>query len=96
MSSDNPPPEVLVEIYRKMTLLKQNDERFRTVLKSGEIIGNYYSPRGQEAIPSAVSVNLRPDDYICTIYRGIHDFACQRRSDETSMGGTRWPRYGKL
>jgi pyruvate dehydrogenase E1 component alpha subunit len=33
----------------------------------------YYSPKGQEAIPSAVSVNLNDDDTICTIYRGTHD-----------------------
>jgi pyruvate dehydrogenase E1 component alpha subunit len=33
----------------------------------------YYPYRGQEVIPSAVSVNLTDDDYICTIYRGIHD-----------------------
>ncbi|MBW8911834.1 MAG: thiamine pyrophosphate-dependent dehydrogenase E1 component subunit alpha, partial [Sphingomonas sp.] len=33
----------------------------------------YYSPRGQEIIPSAISVSLDDDDYICTIYRGIHD-----------------------
>ncbi len=33
----------------------------------------YYSPKGQEVIPSAVSVNLTDDDRICTIYRGTHD-----------------------
>jgi TPP-dependent pyruvate/acetoin dehydrogenase alpha subunit len=64
---------VWVEIYRRMTLIKQNDERFRSVIKAGQIIGPYYSPRGQECIPSAVSVNLTDEDYICTIYRGIHD-----------------------
>lgn len=64
---------VHVEIYRRMTLIKQNDERFRSVIKSGRIVSPYYSPRGQEAIPAAVSVNLTDDDYICTIYRGIHD-----------------------
>src|SRR5215210_5327249 len=68
-----PSREILLEMYRKMTLLKQNDERFRSVIQSGRIIGNYYSARGQEVVPSAVSVNLRPDDYVCTIYRGIHD-----------------------
>jgi acetoin:2,6-dichlorophenolindophenol oxidoreductase subunit alpha len=68
-----PPREVLVELYRKMTLLKQNDERFRAVIKSGRIIGNYYSPRGQEVIPSAISCLLKREDYVCTIYRGIHD-----------------------
>jgi TPP-dependent pyruvate/acetoin dehydrogenase alpha subunit len=64
---------VWVDIYRRMTLIKQNDERFRSVIKAGQIIGPYYSPRGQEAISAAVSVNLNDEDYICTIYRGIHD-----------------------
>lgn len=62
-----------VEIFRKMSLLKQNDERFRSVIKSGRLMMPYYSPRGQEIIPSAISVCLKPDDYICTIYRGTHD-----------------------
>ncbi|RJG04498.1 thiamine pyrophosphate-dependent dehydrogenase E1 component subunit alpha [Noviherbaspirillum sedimenti] len=56
-----------------MSLIKQNDERFRSVVKSGRLVMPYYSPRGQEVIPSAVSVQLTNDDYICTIYRGIHD-----------------------
>lgn len=62
-----------VEIYRRMTLIKQNDERFRAVIKSGKLVMPYYSPRGQECIPAALSVSLTDDDYICTIYRGIHD-----------------------
>ena len=33
----------------------------------------YYSYRGQEIIPSAMSAALRDDDYVCTIYRGVHD-----------------------
>jgi len=68
-----PSRAVLVEMYRKMALIEQNDERFRAVIKAGRIIAPYYSPRGQEVIPSAVSVNLTHEDYICTIYRGIHD-----------------------
>lgn len=72
-ATNRPPKEVLVEIYRKMALLKQNDERFRSIIQSGRIIGNYYSARGQEAIPSAISCLLSRDDYVCTIYRGIHD-----------------------
>ena len=62
-----------VAIFRKMSLLKQNDERFRSVIKSGRLTMPYYSPRGQEVIPSAISVCLNDDDYICTIYRGTHD-----------------------
>ena len=68
-----PPNPVLIDIYRRMTLIKQNDERFLSTIKAGRIVAPYYSPRGQEAIPAAVSVNLQDSDYICTIYRGFHD-----------------------
>jgi len=61
------------EIYRRMALIKANDERSRKVIRSGKLVMPYYSPRGQEVIPSAMSVNLTDDDYICTIYRGTHD-----------------------
>lgn len=62
-----------LEMYRRMALIKANDERSRKVILSGRLVMPYYSPRGQEAIPSAVSVNLTDEDYICTIYRGSHD-----------------------
>src|SRR6202022_3828653 len=71
-NSTLPPREVLVDMYRKATLIKQNDERFRSVIKSGRVAMVYYSPRGQEIIPSAMSVNLDNDYYIATIYRGHH------------------------
>jgi len=64
---------VLVDIYRRMALIQRSDERFRAVIKAGKIVAPYYSPRGQECIPAAVSVNLSDEDYVCTIYRGIHD-----------------------
>jgi pyruvate dehydrogenase E1 component alpha subunit len=72
-NADSPSREILVDIYRRATLIKQNDERFRSTIKSGKLAMVYYSPRGQEIIPSAVSVNLTNRDYIVTIYRGIHD-----------------------
>jgi len=62
-----------LEIYRRMALIKANDERSRKVIRSGRLVMPYYSPRGQEVIPSALSVNLKDEDYICTIYRGTHD-----------------------
>ena len=68
-----PDRRTLLDMFRRMTSIKQNDERFRAVIKAGKIVAPYYSPRGQEVIPAAVSVNLTNDDYICTIYRGIHD-----------------------
>ena len=68
-----PEPAELLEIYRRMTLIKQNDERSLKVVKTGRLMMIYYSPRGQEVIPSALSVSLTDEDYVCTIYRGIHD-----------------------
>jgi acetoin:2,6-dichlorophenolindophenol oxidoreductase subunit alpha len=73
MRAEHVDPKIMVEIYRKISLLKQNDERFRTVIRTGRLVMPYYSTRGQEVIPSAVSVCLNADDYVCTIYRGIHD-----------------------
>jgi pyruvate dehydrogenase E1 component alpha subunit len=63
----------LIEIYRKCSLIRQNDKRFMDVIASGRIATPYYSPAGQEVIPSAISVLLSNDDYIVTIYRGLHD-----------------------
>ena len=74
MSTNSPPDAAQqIEIYRRMALIKANDERSRKVIKTGKLVMPYYSPRGQEVIPSAVSVNLTDEDYICTIYRGSHD-----------------------
>jgi acetoin:2,6-dichlorophenolindophenol oxidoreductase subunit alpha len=68
-----PDAQTQLEIYRRMALIKANDERSRKVIMTGRLVMPYYSPRGQEVIPSALSVNLTDDDYICTIYRGSHD-----------------------
>ena len=72
-NSFEPDDDTLVEIYRRVALLHANDERARKVLKSGQIAMAYYSYRGQEIIPAAAFAALDDDDYVCTIYRGIHD-----------------------
>jgi TPP-dependent pyruvate/acetoin dehydrogenase alpha subunit len=72
-AAPGPDRQTLIDIYRRATLIKQNDERFRAAIKAGKLVMPYYSPRGQEIIPAAVSVNLNDRDYIVTIYRGIHD-----------------------
>jgi pyruvate dehydrogenase E1 component alpha subunit len=69
----NPGKDVLLAIFDKMSLLKQNDERMRTTISSGRLVMPYYSYRGQEVIPATISALLRDDDTICTIYRGTHD-----------------------
>jgi TPP-dependent pyruvate/acetoin dehydrogenase alpha subunit len=64
---------IQLEIYRRMALISQNDAATRRALSTGRLRTPYYSPKGQEAIPAAVSTCLRPDDQIATIYRGVHD-----------------------
>jgi pyruvate dehydrogenase E1 component alpha subunit len=56
-----------------MAAIRFNDERFISSMKSGKLTMVYYSARGQECIPSAISVSLTDEDYLVTIYRGIHD-----------------------
>ena len=69
----SPTPDEFVEIYRRMARIKLHDERVIQVMKSGELQMPYYSVRGQEIIPAAISMHLRSDDYLTTIYRGTHD-----------------------
>ncbi len=72
-AADGPDAKTMVAIYRKMVQIRLNDERFISLMKAGKMVMPYYSARGQEAIPSAISVQLGNDDYLVTIYRGIHD-----------------------
>jgi acetoin:2,6-dichlorophenolindophenol oxidoreductase subunit alpha len=73
MKNSVPDSRTLVDIYRKMALIKLNDDRFISMMKAGKMVMPYYSARGQECIPAAISVQLTDDDYLVTIYRGIHD-----------------------
>ena len=73
--TNEPKPDAatLLDIYRKAALIRWNDERVIKEMKAGRLVTPYYSPRGQEIIPAALSVSLTSDDKIVTIYRGTHD-----------------------
>jgi len=68
-----PDGKTLVAIYRKMTLIKTSDDRVIAAMKAGRMQMPYYSARGQECIPATVSALLTDEDYLVTIYRGVHD-----------------------
>ncbi|HEV2530442.1 thiamine pyrophosphate-dependent dehydrogenase E1 component subunit alpha [Phenylobacterium sp.] len=68
-----PDRDTLLEIYRRTVLINRTDERFRALIKSGQLAIAYYSPRGQEVLSAALMTALRPDDYLVTTYRGVHD-----------------------
>ena len=73
----SPDAATQLDIYRRMVRIERNDESTRAQIRRGQITAPYYSARGQEAIPSAISVLLNDDDKICTIYRGIHDMVAK-------------------
>jgi acetoin:2,6-dichlorophenolindophenol oxidoreductase subunit alpha len=70
---EKPTPAVYLDIFRVASRIKLCDERLRSVIRSGRIASPHYSPRGQEVISAAMAANLRKDDYLVTIYRGLHD-----------------------
>ena len=65
--------DTLLEIFRRAMLIHRTDERFRALLKSGQLRLVYYPVRGQETVSAAMMTALRPDDYLVTTYRGVHD-----------------------
>jgi pyruvate dehydrogenase E1 component alpha subunit len=73
MHANEPDGKTLVAIYRKMALIKHSDDRVIGAMKAGRMQMPYYSARGQECIPAAISVLLDDADYLVTIYRGVHD-----------------------
>ncbi|MEM1404880.1 MAG: thiamine pyrophosphate-dependent dehydrogenase E1 component subunit alpha [Pseudomonadota bacterium] len=78
MTNDNnteqPPGSSLLAIYERAARIRKNDEAFHGAMQSGKLgIRIYYSPRGQEIIPAALCDHLTDDDYLVTIYRGVHD-----------------------
>ncbi|MEM8491083.1 MAG: thiamine pyrophosphate-dependent dehydrogenase E1 component subunit alpha [Pseudomonadota bacterium] len=78
MTNDNnqaqPSGSSLIAIYERAARIRKNDEAFHGAMQSGKLgIRIYYSPRGQEIIPSALCDHLTDADYLVTIYRGVHD-----------------------
>ncbi len=62
-----------LDVYRTMLTIRVTEDRIIRGLNSGELRMTYYTVRGQEAIPAAIGAHLRPDDYMVTTYRGLHD-----------------------
>jgi acetoin:2,6-dichlorophenolindophenol oxidoreductase subunit alpha len=64
---------VLLDIFKRASLIRRCCNRFASVIRSGRIAAPYYSPRGQEIVAAVMGTALRRDDYLITIYRGLHD-----------------------
>ncbi len=74
MSSQAPfTPQDLLEVYKKALKIFVVDEGIRGLIGAGAMHPVYYPPRGQEIVAAGMGVHLEPTDYLCTIYRGLHD-----------------------
>src|SRR5947207_13039240 len=63
----------LLAVWRSAARIRAVDEALRELIASGKFLGFYYSPRGQEVLAAGMASALRPDDYLVTTYRGLHD-----------------------
>lgn len=66
-------PGILLKIYRQMSRIHEVDKAMRTGLSTGRFQFTYWPMTGQEAIPATLASLTDANDYMVTIYRGIHD-----------------------
>jgi 2-oxoisovalerate dehydrogenase E1 component len=68
-----PDDATLLSMFDTMALIAATDDALRSAISAGSATLAYYSPRGQEAVAAGFAAALRPDDYLVTTYRGLHD-----------------------
>ena len=66
-----------VKIFETMVRIAACDRRIQQSLAAGELQFQYYPCGGQEAIPATIASCIKPDDYVVTTYRGIHDIVAK-------------------
>ena len=79
---DERPP--LVELYRRMWLIRRFEERTTELFKEGVVTGTAHSCVGQEAIAVGVSSVMRPGDYLTGHHRS-HGHLVARGADIRRM-----------
>jgi acetoin:2,6-dichlorophenolindophenol oxidoreductase subunit alpha len=60
----------LLDLYRRMVLIRTFEERFKGLVESGAPLGSGHLYIGQEAIAAGVCANLTDADYVATNHRG--------------------------
>ena len=68
---------LLVSLYTTMARISAADKAIQRGLSAGEVQFQYYPAGGQEAIPAGICSVLKPDDYVVTTYRVIHDIVAK-------------------
>lgn len=64
--------EQLLDMYRKMVLIRRVEESLLQLAESGKIGGAMHTAIGHEANAVGTAAALQPDDYLTCTYRGHH------------------------
>jgi TPP-dependent pyruvate/acetoin dehydrogenase alpha subunit len=64
---------LLERMFHTVSVIAACHERLQSGIQRGEFEMMYYPVRGQEMIPTGAAEALRPDDYMVTNYRCLHD-----------------------
>ncbi|MFL6198394.1 MAG: thiamine pyrophosphate-dependent dehydrogenase E1 component subunit alpha [Thermoanaerobaculia bacterium] len=65
-----PDRELLLWMYERMGLVREFEERLRTLVERGVPVGPVHFYTGQEAVAVGVCAALRPSDWIASTHRG--------------------------
>ena len=64
-----PEPDILLDLYRTMCLIRRFEDRVYHLFLEGEIPGTLHQCQGQEAVAAGVCSVLRPTDWITSTHR---------------------------
>jgi len=71
---ERPTTAQMIELYRRMLLIRRMEERLGEVVKSGELPGPVHLYIGQEAVAVGVCTHLTDRDWIASTHRGHGHF----------------------
>ncbi len=69
-----PQPNEMLDMFRRMLLIRRMEERLGEVVKSGELPGPVHLYIGQEAVAVGVCAHLADEDWIASTHRGHGHF----------------------
>lgn len=72
------------DLYRKLSTVRQFEEKVDELFREGKIFGTVHTSIGQEAIPVGVAEALRENDLVIATHRG-HGHCLMRGADLRSM-----------
>jgi acetoin:2,6-dichlorophenolindophenol oxidoreductase subunit alpha len=79
-------PEVGLDLYRRMLLIRRFEELVQSLFLRGEVYGTTHLCSGQEAVSVAFASALSPDDRVACTYRGHGHLLARGLAPEALLG----------